>query len=246
MPAIADQQSTDYYIFEKLFWCRVPFNQSRSVDHIKHFGTPMSGDPDRDIQTANELVDRMLTISRMVEYWKGGTQVYVKNRNDTALIYEYISNHLGAWKKHLEHSLNVGDAPLQDLVDLDEFANVVHSHAKYTFTKEFVDDVLHRRLGSVLRVSRSQLFQPKVVEPALDTRTEEERLREQYPDRESMGSVFAQRLQSGSLNRGLLAKPTMTPGQMGLNPGSAQPNQGQSLNPGGSTQSVPGFAARWK
>jgi hypothetical protein len=245
MPAVQEQLPTDYYIFEKLFWCRIPFNQSRSVEHIKHFGTPMSGDPERDQQTANELVDRMITIERMVEYWKGGVQVHVRNRADTKLIYEYISNHLQGWKNHLGHSLNVGDAPLQDLVDLDEFANVVYSHAKYQFTKEFVEDVLHRRLGSVLKVGRSQLFQPKQVAPALDNRTDEEKLLEQYPDREGMGSVFAQRLQSGSLNRGLLAKPTTPgPGQMGLSPTSA--SDSQSLNPGGSKQSIPGFAAKWK
>lgn len=223
MPAAPSEQfGTDYYIFEKMFHCRVPFNQSRSVDHIKHFGTPTCGDPERDRATANELVDRMLTISRMVKYWKEGVHVYVKNRDDCKLIYEYISNHLQAWKNVLENSLNVGDAPIQDLIDLDQFASVVYSHAKYQFTQQWVEDVLQRRMSQVLNVSRSQLFVPKTpqVSPE-DTRSDEERLAEQYPDRQALGDVFAKRLAGGSLNRGL-----------------QQPKQTQ--------QSTPGFAGKWK
>jgi hypothetical protein len=234
MPAVNEQQfDTSYFIFKKLFRCRVPFNQSRSVEHIKHFGTPMSGDIERDKGTANELVDRMITIARMVEYWKAGVQVYVVNRAECKTIYEHISNHLQAWKKHLESSLNVGDAPLQDLVDLDNFANVVYSHAKYQFTNTFVEDVLQRRMTQVLNVSRSNLFRPKQSEVMPeDTRSDEERLAEQFPDRQGMGDVFAKRLQSGSLNRGLMQQPR--PGQMGLNPGT----EGQ--------QRTPGFADKWK
>lgn len=233
MPAPSAQQyTTDYFIFEKLWWCRIPFNQSRSVEHIKHFGTPASGDPERDRGTANELVDRMITIARMVEYWKTGVHVFVKNRNECKDIYEAISAHLQAWKKHIEGSLNVGDAPLQDLVDLDQFANVVYAHAKYQFTSTFVEDVMARRVSSVLQVSRSNMFVKKqVVVTEADTRTDEERLAEQFPDRDSnLGSTFAQRLQSGSLNRGL----------------SPKPFNSTSLNPGAEQQRIPGFADKWK
>jgi hypothetical protein len=205
MPIVINETfTTDYYIFEKLWWCRVPFNASRSVEHIKHFGTPMSGDPDRDRATANELVDRMLTIERMVEYTKTGVHVYVKNRNDCKEIYEAISLHLQGWKKHLESSLNTGDAPLQDLVDLDQFANLVYSHAKYQFTNQWMEDVLQRHISSSLRVSRGNMFVAKPSIQPQDTRTDEEKLAEQYPDRQDMSDVFARRLQAGSLNRGLL------------------------------------------
>lgn len=228
MPYVpADQKGTDYYIFEKMFWCRVPFNQSRSVEHIRAFGTPASGDPGLDRGTANELVDRMLTIERMVQYWKGGTQVYVKNRDDCKQIYEYISSHLQGWKNHLENSLNVGDAPVQDLIDLDQFANVVYSHAKYQFDNTFIEDVLQRRMSQVLQVSRSQMFvkKPPTVMPE-DTRSDEDRLAEQYPDRDGMGDIFARRLQSGSLNRGLI--------------------QSKPVGPSGSEAPVPGIIAKWK
>jgi hypothetical protein len=205
MPIVINETfTTDYYIFEKLWWCRVPFNASRSVEHIKHFGTPQSGDLDRDRATANELVDRMLTIERMVEYTKTGVHVYVKNRNDCKEIYEAISLHLQGWKKHLESSLNTGDAPLQDLVDLDQFANLVYSHAKYQFTNQWMEDVLQRHISSSLRVSRGNMFVAKPSIQPQDTRTDEEKLAEQYPDRQDMSDVFARRLQAGSLNRGLL------------------------------------------
>jgi hypothetical protein len=236
MPAPSTQPfPPDYWIFDKLWWCRVPFNQSRSVDHIKQFGTPMSGDPERDRGTANELVDRMITIERMVEYWKAGVQVYVKNRAETKNIYEAISTYLQIWKNHLENSLNVGDSPLQDLVDLDQFANVVYSHAKYQLSSTFVEDVMARRVSSVLKVARGDMFVKKTVEfKADDTRTDEERLAEQFPDRSSdIGSTFAQRLQGGSINRGLTPKPFNS---VSLNPGAANAEPSR----------VPGFADKWK
>jgi hypothetical protein len=228
MPIVINETfTTDYYIFEKLWWCRVPFNASRSVEHIKHFGTPMSGDPDRDRATANELVDRMLTIERMVEYTKTGVHVYVKNRNDCKEIYEAISLHLQGWKKHLESSLNTGDAPLQDLVDLDQFANLVYSHAKYQFTNQWMEDVLQRHISSSLRVSRGNMFVAKPSIQPQDTRTDEEKLAEQYPDRQDMSDVFARRLQAGSLNRGLL-------------PQQRLPEKSGERTP------VPGLSDKWK
>lgn len=228
MPVVINEVfTTDYYIFEKLWWCRVPFNASRSVEHIKHFGTPMSGDPDRDRATANELVDRMLTIERMVEYTKTGVHVYVKNRNDCKEIYEAISLHLQGWKKHLESSLNTGDAPLQDLVDLDQFANVVYSHAKYQFTNQWMEDVLQRHISSSLKVSRGNMFVSKPSIMPQDMRSDEEKLAEQYPDRQDMSDVFARRLQSGSLNRGLL-------------PQQRLPEKSGERTP------VPGLSDKWK
>jgi len=228
MPIVLTEQfTTEYYIFDKLWRCRIPFNQSRSVEHIKHFGTPMSGDPERDRATANELVDRMITIARMVEYWKNGVQIYVVNRNECKDIYECISLHLQAWKKHLESSLNVGDAPLQDLVDLDQFANVVYSHAKYQFTNQWVEDTLQRHITSSLNVSRGQLFVRKPTIQPEDHRSDEEKLAEQYPDRQDMSDVFARRLQSGSLNRGLL-------------PQQRLPEKSGERTP------VPGFSDKWK
>lgn len=228
MPYVPPEQRTpEWYIFDQLFWCRIPFNQSRSVEHIKHFGTPVCGDPERDRATANELVDRMITIDRMVEYHKAGVHVYVKNRTDCGKIYGYISDYLQAWKSVLEHSLNTGDAPLQDLYDLDQFANVVYQHAKYQFSNEWVESVLQRRMTSVLQVSRDNLFVKKAPEVKPDdTRTDEERLNAQYPERQSMGNIFAQRLTGSSLNRGVA---------------STRP-EGQ--NPPGSH--VPGFASKWK
>lgn len=227
MPIVLNETfTTDYYIFEKLWWCRVPFNASRSVDHIKHFGTPMSGDPDRDRATANELVDRMITIERMVEYSKTGVHVYVKNRNDCKEIYEAISLHLQSWKRHLESSLNTGDAPLQDLVDLDQFANLVYSHAKYQFTNQWMEDVLQRHISSSLRVSRGNMFVSKPTIMPEDTRSDEDRLREQYPDRQDMSDIFARRLQAGSLNRGLLPQ--------------------QRLPEKTEASRVPGFSDKWK
>ena len=189
-----EQRGTEWYLFNSLFKCRVPFQQSRSIENIKHYGTPSSGDMSRDKETASELVMRMLTIDQMLTYYKNGVPITVVDRKDTKAIYDIIHNHLLAWKNIFHNSLNPGDTQLlQDLVDLDAFANVVYAHAKFEMTKEFVDSVLAKRLGGAMRVTRGNLFNKPSPLPNENKMTQEEILAQRFPDRQSMGDIFARR-----------------------------------------------------
>jgi len=133
-----DQRDTSWYIFNSLFRCRVSNIKTMSKDYLKNFGMPMSGDPFIDKQTANELVDRMLTIEKMAEYFKNGVEIRVLKASDTKIIYDRIRDHLEYWANIMNNSINPGRVSgiLEDLQLLDGLASKVYPHAKSYFEKD--------------------------------------------------------------------------------------------------------------
>jgi hypothetical protein len=153
-----EQRDTAWWIFHKLFLCRLQRIQTLTIEEMREFGTPTSGDSEYDKQMQNERVDRMLSIAQMMQYWSEGITIGVSDEKDTKLIYELITNHLSAWRNKLEFELNVRNAPIEDLVNLDKFANAVYRHAKYQFSEEYVDSILHRKLAGATRVPRGKFL----------------------------------------------------------------------------------------
>ena len=157
-----DQRDTAWYIFNQKFMCRVRFIDTLSTDYIKIFGMPSIFDKHEDRATANELNEYYLTIAQIAEYFKRGINVRVVKEKDTKEIYERISQHLEAWKEELRTTFNIKDAPIDDLILLDELAVAVYQHAKHHFTREFVSSSLFNALTSV---AASPL---KVIKPVVD------------------------------------------------------------------------------
>lgn len=187
-----EQRDTRWYIWFKLFKCRLNAFKSRSIEDVEHFGVPYSGDPLYDQAMMQEDKIRMLTINDMVEYFRKGLVVAVVDSKDTKLIYEYITDHLNAWKEKLEKGWHIGGAPIEDLILMDKFANAVHKHARHHFTTEMVDSILARRLSGTLRVSRDKIFaagpKPEVVNKLEDGQEDDE---PKFPERKGMAEVFA-------------------------------------------------------
>ena len=182
-----DKRDTSYYIFHRLFMCRVKNIDTMSVDFIKMFGMPCSGDEQEDKATANELVIRMLSINQMLEYYQKGVTVHVVNYKDTKEIYERISDHLNAWKFKLNNDFHVRDAPVEDLLALDQFANVVYKHAVSQFTTKEADSIISRRVSGIMRADRLTLMKPLANKNAEGVKEEVK-----YPERVSMAESFAQ------------------------------------------------------
>lgn len=190
-----EERDTRWYLWNEKFFCRVSNILSMSPAYLGHYGMPTSGDPVIDQQTANELVDRYLSINQMVEYYQHGVPVYVRVEKDTVRIYEYISNHLTAWKQKLDRELNVRDAPLDDLLLLDQFASVVYKHARHHFEQTWVDSYLARKMSSTLRVSRDRILAPPVAEiVTINGLTEAEKEAAQpeqrFPEHNSLAEAF--------------------------------------------------------
>jgi hypothetical protein len=142
-----------------------------------------------------------------MEYWDQGVTVGIVNETDTKRIYEFISNHLLAWKQILDTGLNTRGAPLEDLVKLDQFANAVYRHARYQFTQEYVDSVLGRTIDAIPH-ARHNVMKPFVevmrINAVEEGRPEDAQkaLEEQYPDRVSLADAFTRGQRNGGVKPG--------------------------------------------
>lgn len=77
-----------------------------------------------------------LPIHRIAELWSQNANVYLVREKDSKTIYMAISAHLSAWAEHLKNSYSVRNVPAEDLMVLDQFANVIYAHAKFHFQDE--------------------------------------------------------------------------------------------------------------
>jgi hypothetical protein len=198
---------TAYYLFHELYRCRIPFVQMRSVEELRLYGIPSVGDPVLDKHMANELQTIDICIDKIYEYWKGGADIRIANVSDTKLIYERISNHLNDWKHYISSRLNQGTAPIEDLIGLDRFANVIYEHAKFHMTDDFLEfnfnkifSDRHRSATSMVADIAAGVFARQAPTPGLSHQQTEDEIHAQYPRRTSMAESFASRLTLSSLN----------------------------------------------
>ena len=186
---------TSTYIFDYLFKCRIPNLQTMSEEYIRFFGMPTTGDPSIDQAMADQWITTMLPISKMVEYSKQGITIKIVKYDDVKVMYNYISLHLQAWKNQIGNGINVGDAPIDDLIDLDAFANLVYDQAKYQFTRDIADSLLERQMSTITRFNKSNFFKPDIkINDSGDniTRINAEPI-DNYPKRESLSDIFKDR-----------------------------------------------------
>lgn len=157
-----DQRTTVWYLLEPKFLVRVPQMALRTVDDIKLFGTPTSGDNYMDRELAKNDATVMLSIAAMEEIFHRGFNIKVVQYDDTKKIYEHISNHLIAFKNLLLSSENVNPEPsfLDELIRLDKFAQATYDKAKYVLGGDIVHSLLSRRFKATgfTKLSRSSVL----------------------------------------------------------------------------------------
>lgn len=150
--------SIESKIWEYYYKCRIHAFLSRSVEDIRENGITVTGIPDLDEAMKNDWISRYLTINQMVEYFRKGVPFKVVDINDTKDIYETIQIHLTNWVEHLRTGLNVRNAPLEDLLDMDKLAGVVYQHAKYIFTPDIMDSLFGKHMMEVQRINMTNFF----------------------------------------------------------------------------------------
>lgn len=179
-------------IFETLFLCQIRYKDSLSVDEIKRFGVPTTGDANFDSGMHTQLIDKYFTIDQMVEYYRNNIAFYIRNHNETKDIYDIVSRYLLYWKQILENGINIGGAPIEDLVELDRFACSVYDHAVEHFTDTYIASNLFSYIGN-RKMGRAAF--DKVVQ------TQEPENKE-VKKRQSLASVFSDKVFSSRGNRG--------------------------------------------
>lgn len=186
----------DYY-----YKVKIPYQQSRSMQDIRAHGTNVCGIKEIDASASSEYYTTMITPAQMAEYFREGVPIRVCRYSDTEEIYEAISMHIHAWKNKLEKGINIGDAPIDDLILLDRFANVVYDKAKYQFTPEILDSILGKGLSDTLRINVHNFFNNNTFQQIPGTTTNGNGVttingiqEDEIPERESLGDFFKTRI----------------------------------------------------
>jgi hypothetical protein len=163
-------RGTNWYLFHELYHVRIPYLQMLSIEELKHFGMPTTGDPEYDKQVARENRDVMLSIQRCAELYDSGAVIGVVNFKDTRRIYERISNHLESWASHIRGNMNKVKVPVKDLLLLDRFAHSIYEFAKYDFAEDgfiasLITEMAGHQLTRGLDLLQSKLLQPSPLTP---------------------------------------------------------------------------------
>ena len=153
-------------IWERLFAVSMAYADTMSTDYVRLFGMPTVGDASLDKAIQQDSVDLYLTINAMVEHFKAGTPVRLRVHADSKMIYDIISTYLVQWKHQLSEGINIGDAPIDDLVTLDRFAASVFPYAVQHFNEEHsTSSLVQGLMGGGRYLSREHLFAPVPTGP---------------------------------------------------------------------------------
>lgn len=123
-------------LFDRYFWVKVNTLANMNQLQLRDFGMRVSGVPEIDAQLENQETRCQWNIDMMFEKWRRGITVRVMHYPDTVIIYDIIQAHLHKWAEHLQTAVNTGNAPLKDLIELDQFSAVVYDKAKTLFSMQ--------------------------------------------------------------------------------------------------------------
>lgn len=149
-------RDTRYALWFDRYQCRVPYIQTLSIEELSENGLPTSGDIHHDhaMQWEPRLIS--LPIHRIAELWNEGANISLVKRTDAPKIFDAISKHLHAWKDHIANSYHPSAPPYDDLLLLDQFANVIYEHAKFAYDRSFIEK--HFKLSSSTAIGRRAML----------------------------------------------------------------------------------------
>lgn len=115
-------------IFHKLYSVKVRNVESLSIDYIKTYGLPYTGNKKIDSDYANQIVEKYVTIVQLVEWHENGVAMAFPNIEEVIEMYEVIRQHLKDFKQFVNNSIHVNTVPIDDLQKLSNFASSIYRH----------------------------------------------------------------------------------------------------------------------
>lgn len=187
-------------LWDRYYTVKMLYLHSRSVEQVRRFGVRISGVDEIDRYLDRQEITTQLNIDSMFEKHRQGVTIRVLRYEDTAEIYNVIHSHLIAWAEYLSTGVNIGNAPLKDLIELDAFAAVVYDKAKSVFSKEEKVSALASNFTNVQTINFKNILAREVKET--ETRMTPSGLevvtinndKPFFPDRESMKEVFTDQI----------------------------------------------------
>lgn len=196
-------QCTADVLWDHLYLVKFPKMATTSVDYLRAVGMHITGDRRIDETMAGEWITTYISIARMIEYYEKGVQIRIIKEDDVEDIYYKISAHLDAWINHLRYAINIGDAPIEDLIEMDRFANDIYSHAKYRMTGEVMNSFLRGKFAETLTFtpsnfmklpSNAKINSPLVLKNPISGVTTIHPLENEIPERVPLGNYLKEQL----------------------------------------------------
>lgn len=161
--------------------CRVPWNEMRTVEDIELFGTPYTGDVDKDRESATELRDIQIPVERMADLFSSGARVLLRDPHIHAkTIYHDIMEHIKAWSNRMHFSINTPNIPREDLRSFDELANALWPMTQATMPTDYSDGtfaaLIRKHGGTDRKQQLAELF-PEAAKERNDSMRNIERRR---------------------------------------------------------------------
>jgi len=185
---------TTEHIWDYLYKIQVPFLQSRSDGELEKYGTYLSGNEDVDTDIGLDMMTTMKSIAQMIVYYKEGVSIGLINVNDSKSIYDAIQRHLEAWSEQLEVGINIGDAPIDDLIIMDEFANNVFDVSKHLYEVGYSDNIIIKKLGFNNRIGPHNFFKSKLGDDSSGNIHINGTKDDKLPNRKSLSNFFKNRV----------------------------------------------------
>lgn len=190
-------------LFDRYFCVKLNYLHSRNVATIQRYGLRVSGNDEIDRNLDKQEIITEMSISMMFEKFKDGVTVKLVNYNDSAEVYRLIHLHLLAWAEYLESGVNIGAAPLAELVELDRFASVVYSKAVNVFSQQERNIALSTSISGVqelnfhnilTRAKTHDSFMTKVTPNGVEITHVNEISKVKIPNRTAFKDLFTTRL----------------------------------------------------
>lgn len=182
-------QEAGNVIWNDLFHVVVAQKHTLSPNHLTNIGIPTTGIHEYDVENHNAKTPILLNIDSIVENFKVGIPMTLPNKNEIVIIYNAVNRYLQAWYDVLRYSINVGQAPVEDLLLLDRFATDLYTQV-HLVTGKAPDERPNysNKIGRYKTLSASDMF----ANP--NTTSVEETKKEPGKRHKSFAQDFAQRL----------------------------------------------------
>lgn len=123
---------------KSLFRISVPEQQSRNPDDIRRFGVYQSGVEEIDEDINNRWIIIMVPLRKILDYSLLGVPIKIRDRKDIKRMYDIIQEYCYYWAHALYSQINIGDAPIDELLQYDELAEKLFYFAKYSSTSDML------------------------------------------------------------------------------------------------------------
>jgi hypothetical protein len=127
---MSEAHTPAYKIFHYKYNYSLPGIHFYSQEYLDFVGIETTGNVADDKAILSNFINTRGTIMEIAKHYAEDHPIKIGNTRDAVPMYEAVRDHLANWKKALASESNLGDAPIEQLRILDEFATSIFEIAR--------------------------------------------------------------------------------------------------------------------